>query len=343
MHPHPWFKRHWIALCALLLLSSCKQIGNTKPDLRVPEVSYTNETALVSQGLSSQAAFSPKGDRLIFVSAKRPGHTQAQVYEKDLSTGEETRITFQNGDVSHPVYHPKENYILYSSSTDELKENPPLLRSSSAHSILPLALQEPVELYLHELHGLEIRRLTESSGFDGDASFSPDGKTIYFTHAQEKKIETLALRGGSKQAQVVQKLGANSSSYRVSPDGKWQAWIEWDAAFESTNCVYNKAKKDAIELTPDAVVTKTDVEFSPDSKWLFWSQWDTVTSTFHLWSFEMEKACARKVLGDKDLDRRHPMLSPDLQRLVYTAGSKVQSRIMQVGFTAPSGPCAGAP
>jgi len=313
-------------------------------------VSYTSESVLVGEGNSSQAVFNAKGDRLLFISAKRPGHAQAQVYEKNLSTGEETRITFQNGDVSHPSYHPKEDMILYSSSTDELKENPPLLRPSTAASPLPATYQEPTEIYLHSLNGLEIVRLTETPGFDGEARFDHDGKAITWTRARNNKLEVMSMQRLSRSTRALPKLGTNPAQYTVSPDGKFQAWVDWDPSFGVARLKIQKGKAEPAELTPDQVVPKVDMEFSPDSKWLFWSQLNTATGTYQLWSYQIETNCARKISDNKDGDRRHPALSPDLQRLVYTAfvktGSRspnVQSRIMQVGFTPPSGPCAGPP
>ena len=333
------------------LPNACKTKEKIKDSTPVPEVSYTSESVLVEDGRSSQAAFNPSGDRLLFVSAGRPGHTQAQIYEKNLATGEETRITFQNGDVSHPVYHPKEEAILYSSSTDELKENPPLLRPSVADSTLPISFQEPSEVYLHSLKGLEITRLTDTPGFDGEARFSHDGKTISWTRARQNKVEVMTMNRLSRQARVVGSLGTNPAQMTSSPDGKWRAWVDWDASFGVAKLKIQKGKAPPLEIAPDLVVPKADVEFSSDSNWLFWSQWNPETNTWQLWSLQTESACARQLSANTQDDRRHPALSPDLRRLVFSSQKKskskttsnVQSRILQVGFTPPSGPCAGAP
>jgi Tol biopolymer transport system component len=337
-------------LLALVLPNACKQKEKAKSDPLLPEFSTTSETVLVDSGSSSQPSFSPKGDRLLFVSAQRPSHVQAQVYEKDLQTGQETRITFQNGDVSHPHYHPKEAFILYSSSTDELKENPPLLRPSTAASKLPARYQEPSEIYLHSLNGLEITRLTDTPGFDGEARFSADGKLITWTRARNDKTEILQMHRSSRATKTLAKLGTNPAHYAVSPDGKWQAWIDWDASFGVAKLKIQKGKAEPVEIMPDLIVSKGDTEFSPDSKWLFWAQFNPATTTIQLWSYELETGCARKLTDNTDGDRRHPALSPDMKRLVYSATTKptarkpnVQSRILQVGFAPPGGPCAGKP
>ncbi len=344
-------------MAAALLVSACKHRSQTKDVSKIPEVSYTTETVLVGDGNSSQPSFSAEGDRLLFVSAKRPGHVQAQAYEKDLRTGGETRITFQNGDVAHPVYLPKNEFIVYASSTDEQKENPPLLRPPAPAPALPAPFQETSEVYLHSLNGLEITRLSTAPGFDGEPRPSGDGKSIYWTRARAGKLESVSLTRSSGALRVLSKLGVNPAGYAVSGDGKWQAWIDWDESFGVAKLKIQNAKLAPVEILPDLVVPKADLVFSADSQWLFWSQLNTETSTWQVWSYRLDSSCARKISENKDGDRRHPALSPDGQRLVYTASLRptniaageslrlpyVQSRIMQVGFAPPSGPCAGAP
>src|ERR1035437_8488881 len=129
MSLHPWFKRLWLAL---LVVAGCK---HTPTGLGpIPENKDGSLQVIIDEGDSSQAVYNTKGDKLLFVSKKRPAHVHDQVYEKDLITGIERRITFQNGSTFQPHYQPKDLWIVYSSSTDELKENPPLLNPAAVTS-----------------------------------------------------------------------------------------------------------------------------------------------------------------------------------------------------------------
>lgn len=267
------------------------------------------------------------------------------MYEKDLTTGTETRITFQNGDVSHPSYHPHQNLILYASSTDELKENPPLLRSSQEGGPLPEAYRETSEVYLHSLDGLEITRLTDRPGFDGEPRFSPDGRTITWTRARNNKLEVISFNPKSRVTSVVTKLGSNPSQFTTSADGKWRAWVDWDDSFGIARLKIQNGKNDPQEININMVVPKQDPEFSSDSKWLFWAQFDPEASNHQIWTLELGTMCARRLINNKKGDRRHPILSPDMKRLVYTVVSKTESksRIAQMGFLPPTGPCEAKP
>src|SRR6185312_6569959 len=93
-----------LGLC-LLWVTACKHAPVPGP---LPENKDGSQQVIVGDGNSSQPSYSPDGSKLLFVSRGRVGHKLAQVYEKDLSSGFERRITFQNGNCYRPRYHPKE-------------------------------------------------------------------------------------------------------------------------------------------------------------------------------------------------------------------------------------------
>lgn len=276
------------------------------------------------------------------MSAKRPAHVQSQVYERDLKTGAERRITFQNGSNFHPRFHPKEKWIIYASSTDELKENPPLLNlDSTPPNKLPSPYAEPVEIYLHSLSGLEIRRVTSRKGFDGEAHFSSNGKNLTWTRVINEHTQIMSLPQGSPNARTINNLGENPTNYVVSDDGKSTVWIEWDASFGVSRLRLKRGKLTS-EIASETIVTKSDPAFTPDSRWLIWAQKEPQTNLYGLWGYELATGCLHHFLFSSEGDRRDPVVSPDMKTLVYTLVSRGKSRIMQVPFAPRSGACAPA-
>jgi Tol biopolymer transport system component len=316
-----------------------------KNDVLIPEAATSKESALVDTGDSAQAVFSPDGSHLLFISGDRKTHAHYQVYEKDLRTGDETRITFQNGDTYFPRYHPTEPWIIYSSSTDELKENPPLLQAPKEQQKIPESFQMPLEVYLHSLKDYQIVRVTERMGFDGEASFTPDGGSLTWTRVKGPRTEILTMKRNSKVPTPLSGLGFNPSQYTISKDNKWRAWIDSDETFAVPKLKIRTGKKAPIELNADTVVPKTDLVFSPDSKYLLWSQFNPTTSTYQLWASELATGCTHRLTENVEGqgDRRYPALSPDMKVLAFTSRDKKRSRIMQVSWTAPSATCAAKP
>lgn len=298
-----------------------------------------HEVILAPDGESYQSSYSPYGDKIVYVSRNRIGHQQAQIYERDLSSGRERRLTFQNGNLSSPRYAPNEKSILYSSPTDELKENPPLLQAPKAESKLPLQYREPNEVYLHNLDSLEMTRLTKRPGFDGEARFSPDGREIFWTRNRNDRTEIVFQNvGGYGIPHMVFRLGTNPTQYAMSSDGKTAAWIEWDENYTISHLKIRKGK-DVIEVNPAQTVVKTDIEFSRDGRWLVWAQADRDKSHFELWSYDVENLCARKLQVPDGSERRYPSLSPDLQWLTYTVIRDKKPQVARTTFVQPSGPC----
>ena len=270
-------------------------------------------------------------------------HAQNQVYEKDLTSGIERRITFQNGSTFQPHYLLKEAFIIYSSSTDELKENPSLLHPGTADSSkMPFPYQEQMEIYAHSLHGFDIVRLTEHPGFDGEAR-AVEANDITFTRALGLKTEILRLNRATRAIHEIKGLGVNPTQYVSAPNGKAHAWIEWDENFAVSKLHVQKGKDKPLEIGPDMIVTKGDPSFSPDSKFLFWAQKEAEGAVYDLWIVDLETLCPRRLTQNKEGQRRDPQLSPDLNWLVYTVASQGRSRIARMAFVPPTGSCPIAP
>lgn len=278
---------------------------------------------------------------MLFVSARRSSHAQPQVYERDMKTGAERRITFQNGSTSRPRYHPREGWIVYSSSTDELKEAPPLLSLGMeiTPSKLPAPYTDMLEVYLHSFAGLEIKRVTSRPGYDGEARFTPDGKSLTWTRIVKDRAQTVLLpHGANVPARVLHGLGDNPTFYTVSPDGKNAAWVDWDASF-GVSRLRMRIGKSVRDVAADMIVTKADPEFSPDGKWLLWAQKDPQSGLYGIYGYDIAVQCLHHFLFPSEGDRRHPTVTPDMKWLTYTLVSRGRSRIAQVPFEQRTGPC----
>ena len=142
---------------------------------------------LTLKGQNKQARFSPEGRFILYISKDRENHKHSQVYEMDLDSREERRVTFQDGDNRDPSYHPKGQQIIYSSSTDELKENPPFIRAALAY------MSHQVSAEAIETHFVEGR--TPSSHSDIASTTSPVFSPHDFT---QRCFNVLAMKSGEK-------------------------------------------------------------------------------------------------------------------------------------------------
>jgi Tol biopolymer transport system component len=98
------------------------------------------------------------GTQLLFSSSERVNHNHSQVYNLDLEALTEKRLTFQDGQVVKPFWFLDK--VIYSSTTDEIKERPLVLQKFSGLA------QPSFEIYQSDTDGSEIERLTDRPGKD---------------------------------------------------------------------------------------------------------------------------------------------------------------------------------
>lgn len=175
-------------------------------------------TGVASDARVLQAAFTSDRDRIYLLLSGVPGTTGAQIFERDLKSGKERRLTWQDGMIeSFDVSLGGE--LVYSSSTDEIKER---FHPSERPSEQGL----PLEIYLSDRFGNDIRRLTHHAGYDGEAVFTPLGREILFV--SKRGPTDVVFRMGLESLKP--KLIASSGTVRrrspsFANDGRI-AWIE---------------------------------------------------------------------------------------------------------------------
>lgn len=108
-------------------------------------------------GNNENASLSDDGKNFLFQSRDRAQHKSWQIYHYDLTHRKERRVTFSDGDAFDPVFF-NNTEIIYASTTDEIKKDPFGARS--------LIKRLPSDLYMSDLYGNSIERLTKQVGYD---------------------------------------------------------------------------------------------------------------------------------------------------------------------------------
>lgn len=152
------------------------------------------------QGINSSPCFTEDGVKFLYVSQQRPSHQQTQVYEFDLSSTKEKRLTYQDGLISNPLSIGKD-ILAYSSTTDEIKERPLRLKENMLAKETSQSKQIPSEIYMSDRFGENITRITSHPGLDGLISFKKSyPQKLFFSRynkgSSELWEESLATKKG---------------------------------------------------------------------------------------------------------------------------------------------------
>jgi A/G-specific adenine glycosylase len=161
-------------------------------------------TFLNLPGQQTSPQYSPSGEKLIYVSWDRSSHQNRQIYEYDLTLKKETRLTFQDGLAKSPSYWDENSY-LYSSNTDEIKEN--------FFSNKQVDQDDSSDIYLSEEFGEEIHRLTSRPGRDDQGLRDPWSKDRLFFVSGSPKPGIYSLTQESQNRVLL--INGNFESYFI--------------------------------------------------------------------------------------------------------------------------------
>ncbi len=269
--------------------------------------------------------FSADGKKILFLSRERPSHSQAQVYEKTLSTKNERRVTFQDGENSSPRFDIHGDNIFYASSTDEIKENPLFLQRQLGATPptpdinQPIWKNSPSDIYMSGLNGDHIQRLTDFHGFDGEIAPHPKGQFIYFSSVRSGRLQIYALNIKTRALHLVSKQpNLNESSVAISPDGQWLVWVQYADDFKSSQIIRSDIRGDkTIPLTNGAYLHLSP-SWSPSSNEVVFSANRDNAANFDLFVVKSDGTCLRR-LTDDGAQESSPSISPDGTQLLFSS------------------------
>lgn len=288
---------------------------------------------LTRTGDNDSPFLSQDGNQFAFISRNRKNHSQPQVYLFDLTTLKEKRVTYQDGDCRDPILLNDGQTLVYASTTDELKERPILFRKDKTLPPLP-----PTELYLSDISGSEILRLTHREGFDGLAWPLPKRpESLVYSILDGKNLEVRQINLKSKKTiPIMAKRNRSVESLRPSLDGNRWAWIERSPTAETQVFVGqldSPKGKDRILTLPKG-----------DYKELVWlGEHKLILNAkifkefYQLYSLDLISECLTPLM-DSESDLFSPRVHHGKQGLIFSSSSNGHSQIFYKSI-ATSGQC----
>ncbi len=174
-----------------------------------------NVRQLTHGGTNAEAYFAYEGDRLVF-QATWPGETECdQIYVMDLDGSNLERISTGDGRTTCGYFYPGQERVLFSSTHHVDPDCPPPPDRTDGY-VWGLF---DYDIYVRDLRTGELERLTESPGYDAEATLSPDGSTIVFTSTRDGDTNLWAMDAdGTNKRQLTEREGYQGGAF-FSPDG----------------------------------------------------------------------------------------------------------------------------
>ena len=167
-------------------------------------------------GENAEAYFSFDGKQLIFQS-KRDGRSCDQIYAMNIDGSNVRMISNGEGRTTCSYFFKGGKKVLYASTFGGGKTCPPPADYTKGYV---WAIYPEYEIYTATPDGKNIKNLTNSPGYDAEATISPNGKKIIFTSTRDGDLELYSMdTNGKNIKRLTNEPGYDGGAF-YSPDNK---------------------------------------------------------------------------------------------------------------------------
>ncbi len=218
---------------------------------------------------------------------------------------------------------------MYTSTTDEDKENPTYLRSF----LYPDQNKEEVlntEIYSSKLDGSEIRRYTQNPGFDGSISQHPSkGEMIYSSKRGPFYVLKRSMFNG-KDASIISSGKWEDRSPNFSPNGNTIVWLREKEGKKSLLVAPARYPLVGKDITPDAFDI-LDLDWHPDSQWLVFSAKKKESSFYQLYLYQIQLGCIVPITIEAG-NALEPVFHPSAKSIYYVLEQNGRYRLLKTDY-----------
>ncbi len=292
-------------------------------------------------GENAEAYFSPDGRKLIFQST-RDGHECDQIYTMNVDGSDVRMISTGTGRTTCSYFFPDLGHILYSSTHLGGKECPPRPDFSQGYV---WAIYPTYDIFVARPNGSQLKQLTNSPGYDAEATISTNGKKVVFTSIRDGDLDIYTMdANGRNVRRLTDQLGYDGGPF-FSADGK-------QIVFRANHPQTEKEKSDYLNLLKENLIRPSTLEiwvmnadgsnkrqvtrnnkanfapyFFPDGKRIIFASNmnDPKGRDFDLYVINVDGSGLERVT-DNDTFDGFPMFSPDGKRLVFASNRNAKTR-----------------
>jgi TolB protein len=327
-------KKLYSALFILIL--SVPALAQSGPLAVSGEKHLRNIKQLTFGGENAEAYFSFDGRKLIFQS-KRDGHECDRIYTMNVDGSNVRQVSNGEGRTTCSYFMKGDKRIIYASTHGGDKKCPPNPDLSKGYV---WAVYPDYDLYTAKPDGSGIKKLTNTAGYDAEATVSPNGKKIVFTSERDGDLELYSMDANGKNIKrLTHEPGYDGGAF-FSPDGKQIVYrgshpsdpklIERDKQYLKEHLVVPTVFEVWVmnaDGSNKRQVTKLNAAsfapyFTPDGKALIFCTnyfaTDPRKRNFDLAMINLDGTGLKRITFNETFDG-FPMFSPDGKKLVFAS------------------------
>ena len=302
---------------------------------------FKNIQQLTFGGDNAEAYFSADSKYLVFqrTNAKEGLPCDQEFIGKVPAAGEKFEykmISSGKGRTTCGFFTNDGRHVIYASTHLGADTCPPVPDRKKYGNKYIWPLYASFDIFMADLDGKIIKRLTDTPGYDAEGTLSPDGKKMVFTSVRDGDLELYIMDLQTlKVKRVTRHLGYDGGAW-FSPDGKKLIWrasspktpeeIKEYKDFLAENLVAptnmeiwaaNADGSDAHQVTSFGQANWAPA-YMPDSKRIIFASNQEYKRgyPFNLYTINEDGSNLQKISRDKGFDA-FPMFSPDGRKIVF--------------------------
>ncbi|MBD0285910.1 MAG: PD40 domain-containing protein [Flavisolibacter sp.] len=306
------------------------------------EVHFKNIQQLTFGGDNAEAYWSFDGRYIVFQrTAPKEGVPCDQIFMGKVPERGQPftykRISSGKGRTTCAFFTKDNRHIIYASTHLSSADCPPLPDRSKYGNRYIWPVYSSYDIFMSDTNGKLVKQLTNTPGYDAEATLSPDGRYMLFTSMRDGDLDLykMDLKTG-KTIRITSTLGYDGGAW-FSPDGRK---IIWRASRPGTEAEIREYK----ELLNDGLVAPTQMEvfianadgsdqrqittlgqanwapnFLPDGRVIFCSNHEYKRGfPFNMYIMNPDGTHLEKISRDKGFDA-FPMFSPDGKKIIFSS------------------------
>ncbi|MCB0421847.1 MAG: M28 family peptidase [Bdellovibrionales bacterium] len=255
-----------------------------------------------------------------------------EVYESNLYGKKLKNLTRSVGYDSEASYSPDGQWIVFASNRHSYTPK----MNAQALALANKNAMSAVDIYIMKSDGSQVRRLTQTPGYDGGPSFSPDGQHIVWYHFPENShsSELFTMKVDGSDVRQLTKSGAMAVAPTYHPSGDYIVYgssLQGYRNFE-LYAVPTQGNHEPLRITHTSGLDSLP-QFSSDGSQIFWTR-KLADGKSQIFSAKWQDQTVRAQLKLKPdtLTPTYAHVSPEIKKqdvqkwIEYLASEKMQGR-----------------